>query len=108
MPLGAQAAATVLSRIGGSDPRPIDSAFVGMCLSLGRGAGTFQVAHLDDSARGLALTGRPAAWLKEAVGRSIIGSLRAEARHPGLMRWPTDRGRAARVGAAQAAPAEAR
>jgi NADH dehydrogenase len=108
MPLGAQAAATILSRIAGSEPRPIDNAFVGMCLSLGRRAGTFQVAHLDDTARGVALTGRPAAWLKEAVCRSVVAGLRAEARHPGLMRWPTDGRRAARVaGSDLAGPVEA-
>jgi NADH dehydrogenase FAD-containing subunit len=97
IPLGAQAAGTILSRMAGSEPRPIDNAFVGMCLSLGRRAGTFQVAHLDDTARGLAVSGRPAAWLKEAVCRSVVAGLRAEARRPGLMRWPTDGRRSARV-----------
>lgn len=96
MPLGAQAAQTILSRIAGSDPRPIDSAFVGICLSLGRDSGVFQLTGPDDSARGVALSGRPGGWAKEAVCRSILLSLRTEARHPGFARWRRDRRRVTR------------
>lgn len=101
VPLGAQAAETVLSRIAGTTPAPVDSGFVGQCVSVGRRYGVFQAAHKDDTARGFALTGRPGAWLKEAVCRSIPIQLAAEARRPGAMRWPKD---AARTDAVRSAP----
>ncbi len=48
-PLGAQAANTVLSRIGGNTPAVLNQAFVGQCISLGRSHGTVQLAHTDDT-----------------------------------------------------------
>jgi NADH dehydrogenase FAD-containing subunit len=51
-PLGAQAADTVLSRIAGEQPAPINLGFAGQCISLGRRAGIFQFAYKDDTARG--------------------------------------------------------
>ena len=36
VPLGAQAANTVLSRIAGTDPAALNQAFTGQCISLGR------------------------------------------------------------------------
>ena len=37
IPLGAQAANTVLARIAGEQPAVINQAFTGQCISLGRG-----------------------------------------------------------------------
>ena len=56
MPLGAQAARTVLSRIDGTSPAPITNGFVAQCVSLGRTAGTFQAARMDDTARWLSVS----------------------------------------------------
>jgi len=48
LPLGAQAANTVLSRIAGTEPAVLNQAFTGQCVSLGRAGGTIQIAHSDD------------------------------------------------------------
>ena len=58
IPLGAQAANTVLARIAGERPAVINQAFTGQCISLGRGAGTIQLAHTDDTALPLYIGGR--------------------------------------------------
>ena len=97
IPLGAQAAQTVLSRIDGAEPAPITNGFVAQCVSLGRRAGTFQPAHRDDSALAFSLGGRPAALVKELVSSQVLAALKKEARRPGSFSWPTDRGRADRV-----------
>ncbi|MFD5319271.1 NAD(P)/FAD-dependent oxidoreductase [Streptomyces sp. NPDC127098] len=83
IPLGARAADTVLSRIAGERPEPLNQAFAGQCVSLGRGAGIFQFAHRYDVALGFHVAGRPGARLKEFVCRSIIKQLAGEARKPG-------------------------
>lgn len=87
MQLGPQAAETVLSRIAGTRPAPVTVGFAGMCLSLGRRAGVFQVSHRDDTATGFSLHGRSGAQLKELICRSILWQLRYEARHPGKVTW---------------------
>ena len=94
MPLGAQAARTVLSRIAGTAPAPITNGFVAQCVSLGRSAGTFQAARMDDTAMWLSVGGRPGAAIKELVCAQVLATLRREARRPGSFRWPADRGRA--------------
>jgi NADH dehydrogenase FAD-containing subunit len=83
LPLGAQAANTVLSRIAGSQPKEVDQAFVGQCVSLGRKAGVIQVSHLDDSPTPMFIGGRAAASIKEAVCRGTVWQLGVEARKPG-------------------------
>jgi NADH dehydrogenase FAD-containing subunit len=97
VPLGAQAARTVLSRLDGTEPAPISNGFVAQCVSLGRHAGTFQPARRDDTALAWSLGGRPAAVIKELVCTQVLAALRTEARRPGSFAWPTDRGRADRV-----------
>ena len=61
IPLGAQAANTVLSRIAGTEPAAVNQAFTGQCISLGRKAGTIQLAHLDDRVMPIYVGGRTAA-----------------------------------------------
>ena len=61
IPLGAQAAETVLSRIAGTAPAALDQGFVGSCVSLGRTAGVIQFARKDDSPVDYFLRGRLAA-----------------------------------------------
>ena len=87
IPLGAQAANTVLSRIEGTEPAVVNQAFTGQCISLGRRAGTIQLAHLDDRVMPLYIGGRTAATIKEAVCKGTISFLAREARKPGSYFW---------------------
>lgn len=87
LPMGAQAANTVLSRIGGADPAVLSQAMTGQCISLGRSGGTIQLAHTDDSVRNLYIGGRTAAFIKEQVCKGTLGFLRKEARKPGSYFW---------------------
>jgi NADH dehydrogenase FAD-containing subunit len=87
IPLGAQAANTVLARIAGERPAALSQAFVGQCISLGRGAGTIQFAHTDDTAMPLYIGGRAAAAVKEAICKGTVNALRKEARKPGAYFW---------------------
>lgn len=103
IPLGAQAANTVLSRIAGTEPAVINQAFTGQCISLGRGAATIQVAHLDDRVMPLYLGGRVAATVKEAVCKGTVSFLAKEARKPGSYFWLKGGKRAQRVADAKAA-----
>ncbi|MDX3458359.1 FAD-dependent oxidoreductase [Streptomyces sp. ME02-8801-2C] len=86
-PLGAHAADTVLSRIAGERPAPIDLGFAGQCVSLGRRAGMFQFAHKDDTAKRLHIGGRTGAKVKELVCRLTVKQLVNEARKPGSHTW---------------------
>ncbi|MGM1064120.1 NAD(P)/FAD-dependent oxidoreductase [Saccharothrix sp. Mg75] len=86
IPLGAQAADTVFSRIAGERPAPLNQAFAGQCVSLGRRDGVLQFAHRDDVALWLHLAGGPVAKLKEFVCRGTVGHLAREGREPGSYR----------------------
>jgi NADH dehydrogenase len=86
--LGAHAADTVLARIAGQQPEPINLSFPAMCISLGRRAGIFQFAHKDDTAMRLYLGGRTGAKLKELSCKASVKHLANEARKPGSHTWP--------------------
>ncbi|MFB7169445.1 NAD(P)/FAD-dependent oxidoreductase [Streptomyces sp. NPDC056254] len=83
IPLGARAADTVLSRIAGERPEPLNAVFAGQCISLGRRAGIFQVARRHDVALWFHVAGRPGAKLKEFICQGIVKHLAGEAREPG-------------------------
>ncbi|MBO8201530.1 FAD-dependent oxidoreductase [Streptomyces smyrnaeus] len=83
MPLGARAADTVLSRIAGEQPAPLNQSFAAQCISLGRRDGIFQFANRSDVAVWLTIDGRPGAKLKEAVCQGIIKHMSDEAGKPG-------------------------
>lgn len=87
IPLGAQAANTVLARIAGEQPAVISQAFVGQCISLGRGGGTIQLARTDDTALPLYVGGKAAAAVKEAICKGTVNALRKEAHKPGAYFW---------------------
>lgn len=87
IPLGAQAANTVLSRIAGEEPKALNQAFTGQCISLGRDAGLIQLAHLDDRVMRWHIGGRVAASIKETVCKGTISFLSREARKPGSYFW---------------------
>ncbi|MER6011428.1 NAD(P)/FAD-dependent oxidoreductase [Streptomyces bluensis] len=83
IPLGARAADTVLSRIAGQRPSPLNQVFAGQCISLGRRAGIFQFAHRNDVALWFHIDGRPGAKVKEFICEGIVKHLAAEARKAG-------------------------
>jgi NADH:quinone reductase (non-electrogenic) len=87
IPLGAQAANTVLSRIAGTPPAVVNQAFTGQCISLGRSYATVQLARPDDTPVNLAIGGRVAASIKEAVCKGTVWGIRREAAEPGWYRW---------------------
>lgn len=87
MPLGAQAANTVLSRIAGTEPAVLSQAFVGQCISLGRSHATVQAARTDDTPVNVVIGGRIAASIKEAICKATVWSIRREAAKPGSYRW---------------------
>ncbi|GAA4543782.1 NAD(P)/FAD-dependent oxidoreductase [Pseudonocardia xishanensis] len=95
-PMGLQAARTVLSRIAGTEPRALDPRFVGSCVSVGRHAGTVQVARKDDTPLDVVVGGRLGARIKELVCRSTMMSIRGEARRPGSVARLLGSGRPAR------------
>ena len=88
MPLGAQAANTVLSRIAGTQPAAINQAFTGQCISLGRSGATIQLARTDDTAadRSTSAAGSPRRSRKRSA-RARSAVLRREARKPGSYFW---------------------
>lgn len=101
LPLGAQAANTVLSRIAGTEPAAVNQAFTGQCISLGRTGGTIQIAHLDDRNTRMYIAGKAAATIKEAVCKGTVSFLTKEARKPGAYFWLKGGKRAARLAAEQ-------
>lgn len=92
LPLGSKAADTVLDRLAGERPAPLTAGIAAMCISLGRRAGVFQLAHRDDTAMGLHVAGRFGATLKEAICKSAVGQLGKEAHRPGSHFWPVKDG----------------
>ena len=97
IPLGAQAANTVLSRIAGDEPAVVDQAFVGQCVSLGRSLALFQISHLDDTVTRFYLGGRAAAWVKEFICKGTVWGIAREGRRPGSYSWLRGGNRQARV-----------
>ncbi|CAM3077932.1 NAD(P)/FAD-dependent oxidoreductase [Skermania piniformis] len=87
LPLGAQAAATILSRLAGTEPMAVDQAFAGQCISVGRRRGVIQLTRRDDTPRRVHLGGRTGALVKEQICRSTVRFLRWEQRRPGSYHW---------------------
>lgn len=87
LPLGSHAADTVLSRIAGEQPTDFNKGIAAMCVSLGRRAGVLQLAHSNDTAMWLHLSGRLGAKIKEAACKSPMEQLAEEARKPGSHTW---------------------
>lgn len=102
LPLGAQAAETVLSRIAGTTPKNVDQAFTGQCISVGRHGGTIQLARRDDSTIPLYIGGRVGATIKEAVCKGTVSFITNEKAKPGKYFWLKAGKRAARTSAATA------
>ncbi|MGW5384809.1 NAD(P)/FAD-dependent oxidoreductase [Nocardia sp. NPDC003963] len=88
--LGAHAADTLLHRIAGEQPSPIDMSFPAMCLSFGRDAGIYQLGHKDETAMRLYFSGLMGKKLKEFACKAGIQHLATEARKPGSHHWFKD------------------
>jgi NADH dehydrogenase len=97
IPLGAQAANTVLSRVAGTQPAAVAQAFVGQCISLGRHGGTIQLSRFDDTAVRFYIGGRLAALIKERICRGTVSYIAREARKPGSYWWLKGGKRQARI-----------
>ncbi|MEB3031604.1 NAD(P)/FAD-dependent oxidoreductase [[Mycobacterium] nativiensis] len=87
IPLGAQAAETVLARIAGTPPPALDQAFTGQCISVGRSYATVQLARRDDTPIKAFLGGRLAAKVKETICKATVWGIRREGAKPGSYRW---------------------
>ncbi|MEU9253762.1 FAD-dependent oxidoreductase [Streptomyces sp. NPDC048270] len=83
MPMGARAADTVLSRIGGEQPASLNQVFGAQCISLGRADGIFQFADRLDHAVWFNIDGRLGAKLKELVCSGVVKHLADEGDKPG-------------------------
>lgn len=88
MPLASHAADTLLARLDGKEPKNLNPASVGQCISLGRHAGTIQMAHFNDEALPMHIGGHLAASIKESVCKGTLSFLATEARKPGSYFWP--------------------
>lgn len=97
MPLGAHAADTVLARIAGTSPPPLDQAFAGQSISVGRKAATVQLARRDDTPIRAFLGGRLGAVVKESICKFTVKGIRGEAAKPGSFRWIKAGTRAAHI-----------
>ncbi|BBY82156.1 FAD-dependent oxidoreductase [Mycolicibacterium pulveris] len=97
LPLGAQAANTVLSRLAGEEPADVAHGMAGQCISLGRKSGTFQFNNIDDTPRRLYIGGRTGAVIKEQVCRWTLKWLRGEADKPGSYTYKKDPDRRRRL-----------
>ncbi|WP_063059886.1 NAD(P)/FAD-dependent oxidoreductase [Nocardia sienata] len=87
IPLGAQAADTVLSRLAGDIAAPIDQGFAGSAVALGRRGALIQVARRDDTPVNAFLSGRVAAAVKETICKATLWQIRREAGKPGAALW---------------------
>lgn len=83
LPLGAQAANTVLARISGDEPAGVSVPMTGQCISLGRGAGTVALQRRDDTPLDLYIGGKAGAFVKEQVCRWTLKWMAGEANKPG-------------------------
>lgn len=91
----------MLARIAGDEPKNINQAFAGQCISIGRNAGTVQLCHSDDSPRRVFIGGRTGALLKEQVCRATLTFMRKEGRKPGSYFWFKGDNRARQLEAAR-------
>jgi NADH dehydrogenase FAD-containing subunit len=95
IPLGAHAADTLLARLAGGRPAPIDIGLPAVCTSLGRGNATMQFLSKRGEAKRLFVSGRLGSKLKEFTYPHVLEMLEKESRTPGTYTWkPKDERRA--------------
>ncbi|MET0994329.1 MAG: FAD-dependent oxidoreductase, partial [Mycobacterium sp.] len=88
MPLASGAADTLMARKAGTEPKTLNPASVGQCISLGRHAGTIQMSHFNDVPLPMHIGGHLAASIKESVCKGTLTFLTKEAAKPGSYFWP--------------------
>lgn len=91
MPLGAHAADAIRARSAGREPKPLRFRYFVQCVSLGRRDGLIQAVQADDTPKERILRGRVAAWVKEAVCRFTVLSLRLLRHTRSGYWWPKGR-----------------
>ncbi len=87
MPMAAHAAENLARAESGRAERPFRFGDTGFCISLGRRDGLIQISRADGTPTAI-LTGRLAAWIKEAICRFTIWSIKLERRFA-FYRWRT-------------------
>jgi NADH:ubiquinone reductase (H+-translocating) len=85
MPMAAHAAENIARAAAGRNERSFRFGDTGFCVSLGRKEGLIQLSRRDGTPASI-LTGRLAAFIKEAICRFTVWSLRLE-RHFAFYRW---------------------
>jgi NADH:ubiquinone reductase (H+-translocating) len=88
LPLGAQAADTLLASIRGAAPTVLSIGFVIQCISLGRKNGYIQLVRPDDTPRPVHVGGRAGAAIKEKICQLVVDSPKKERTSPGTYSWP--------------------
>ncbi len=78
MPMGTHVAESLARISRGQSPVPFDYLDIVFCISLGRRDGLVQPFRQDGSPTPWVLKGRGGAWIKEAICRSVMGTLAAE------------------------------
>jgi NADH dehydrogenase len=88
LPLGGQAAETLLAALRGTAPPVLSIGFVIQCISLGRKKGYIQVVRNDDTPRALHAGGWLGATIKEKICTMVVDAPAKESSKPGTYSWP--------------------
>lgn len=80
IPQGWRAGKNIALDLRGKQAKPLWFRYAGVCMSLGRDNGLFQLLHADDAPKERMVTGRTAAYIKERVVRGTVASMRFMAR----------------------------
>ena len=88
LPLGGQAAETLLASIRGTTLPVLSIGFVLQCISLGRKKGYIQVVRADDTPRPMHIGGRAGATIKEKICEMVVDSPTKESTKAGAYSWP--------------------
>ncbi|AYF77263.1 oxidoreductase [Nocardia yunnanensis] len=76
LPAGKYLGTAVADRVRGKQPGAFRPRFLLTCMSLGRRDGLVQFMKADDSNGSVALTGRPAAWIKEQIVSGVARAVK--------------------------------
>lgn len=88
LPTGAHAADNLLRAVRGERLEPLSAGFLVQCIALGRKSGYIQLVRADDTPRSVALSGRPAAFLKEKICTMVVDVPVRESERAGKYSWP--------------------
>lgn len=88
MPMGTHVADNLAHHLNDEMLQPFGFAYALQCISLGRNDALVQMMQSDDTPKDQIFTGRFGAFIKEAICRYTIFSLKLEKRLPGSYRYP--------------------